>query len=184
MSLVTRIALLAYPRSFRDEYGTEWTRTVRDMRTYGGRSTTRVAVQVMVDVVRTAPRMRWERLMRPGSKPLTVVAVIAGTAGLSFVFPPLAVAVLLLAAGVVMQAGRHDRPITAELNAWSQRWHLWLVTCASFFLIGLGVLLTEGDQGLATTAWATLALSWVTGAVLGVIGLGLGATRFIKRRRT
>jgi hypothetical protein len=183
MSLLTRIAFLAYPPSFRDEYRTEWTRTVQDMRTHGGRSTTRVVLQVAVDVFRTAPRMRWENLMRPGSMQLTVVAAIAGTAGLIFVFPPLAVAVLVLAATVAIQAGRHDQPITTELTAWSARWHLWLVASAAFFFLGFGALLTEGDQGLTTAAWATWVLTWLTGAVLGGVGLGLGATRFVSRRR-
>jgi hypothetical protein len=121
--------------------------------------------------------------MRPGSTPLTVMAAIAGTAGLLFLFPPLAVAALVFTIIVAIQASRHDRPITAELNTWSARWHLWLTASASFLLIGLDALVADGDRDLTTAAWTVRVLSWLSGATVGVIGLGLGATRDIRQRR-
>lgn len=184
MNALTRIALLAYPRSFRDGYGTEWIRTVRDLRVHGGLSTAQLTSQVMVDVLRTAPRMRWESLMKSGKTLLTIMAVVAGAAGLVIGSSAVAVPVVALAAIVAIQAARHDQPIAAELNSMSARWYLWLAAGAAFFLVGFGALLTEVDGGLTTVAWATWMLSWLTGAIVGVVGLGLGANRAIAKRRT
>jgi hypothetical protein len=54
---------------------------------------------------------------------------------------------------------------------------------AGAFLLGLGVLAIDGDDELTSAAWATWMLSWATAAVLGVIGLGLGATRLLSNHR-
>lgn len=184
MSLLTRLALLAYPKSFRDSYGTEWTRTVEDLRVHRGLSATRVARYLVVDVLTTAPRMRWESLMSSGKTLLTIVAVIAGAVGLLIGSPAVAIPVIALVAIVALQASRHDQPIAAELTTWDARWYLWLAAAASFLLIGFGALLTEEAGGLSDVAWATWMLSWLTGAIVGAIGLGLGATRLFNRRRT
>lgn len=184
MSLLTRLALLAYPKSFRDSYGTEWTRTVEDLRVHRGLSATRVARCLVVDVLTTAPRMRWESLMSSGKTLLTIVAVIAGAVGLLIGSPAVAIPVIALVAIVALQASRHDQPIAAELTTWGARWYLWLAAAASFFLIGSAPSSPRRPGGLSDVAWATWMLSWLTGAIVGAIGLGLGATRLVNLRRT
>ena len=76
MNLLLRVALLAYPRSFRRRYGAEWTRTIADMRTHSHHSATRVGGTVVAEALTTAIRMRWENLMKTTKTLLTVIAAI------------------------------------------------------------------------------------------------------------
>lgn len=183
MNLLTRLALLAYPRSFRREYGTEWSRTVSDLQVHSGLSTARIIGHVLADLVATAPRMRWESTMGTIKTLLTIVAVIVGAAGLVIGSPALAVPVMALLAVVAIQASRHDQPISAEVTAWSARWYVWLAAGVGFFLVGFGALFAADDGELSSVAWATWMLSWLSGAIVVVIGLGLGATQLASHRR-
>lgn len=90
MKLLARMVLLAYPRSFRQDYGAEWTRTVNDLRVHRGLGTARIFARVLVDAFATAPRMRWENLVGPTKTILQIVAVIAGVLGLLIGSPAVA----------------------------------------------------------------------------------------------
>lgn len=92
--------------------------------------------------------------------------------------PAIAVPVIALAAIIVLQGRRRDRPIAAEINAWSTRWYLWIVAGAGLFAVGFLALLTNEDNELASWAWATWILSWLSGGIVAVIGLGLAANLY------
>ena len=82
MNLLVRVALLAYPRSFRRHYGTEWARTIADMRTHSHHSALRIGGTVVAEAFTTAIHMRWENLMRPTKTVLTVIAATITLAAL------------------------------------------------------------------------------------------------------
>jgi hypothetical protein len=183
MSLLLRVALLAYPRSFRRNYGTEWTRTIADMRTHSHHSALRVGGTVVAEAFTTAIHMRWENLMKPAKTVLTVIAAVIALAALMMGSEAIAVLLVAIIVLVGLQFAGKDRPITPADPSMTRRWYLWVAGAAGAFLLGLGVLaIAEEDGGLSEFAWATWMLSWTTAAVLGVIGLGLGATRVITHR--
>jgi hypothetical protein len=183
MNLLLRVALLAYPRSFRRHFGAEWTRTIVDMRTHSHHSATRVGGTVVVEALTTAIRMRWENLMKTTKTLLTVIAAIITLAALLVGSEAIAILVVAIVVLVGLQFAGKDRPITPSDPSVTRRWYLWIAGAAGAFLFGLGVVVaTEEDGGLSEIAWATWMLSWAAAAVLGVIGLGLGATRLITHR--
>jgi hypothetical protein len=183
MNLLVRVALLAYPRSFRRHYGTEWARTIADMRTHSHHSAIRVATTVVAEAFTTAIHMRWENLMKPTKTLLTIIAAIIALAALVVGSEAIAVVVVAIVVLVGLQFAGKDRPITPTDPSMTRRWYLWVAGAAGAFLLGLGVLaVAEEDGGLSEVAWATWMFSWATAAVLGAIGLGLGATRLITRR--
>lgn len=183
MNRLARLVLMAYPRSFRREFGTEWCRAVRDMRIHGGHGRARIARRVLGDALITAPRMRWENLMGTSKTALLIVAVIAGAAALMIGSPSVFVLLVAVAAIFAILARRHDRPIAAELTAWSERWYYWIALGALLFAVGFGALLTSEDNELSSAAWATWILSWLSGAVVAALGLALGVSRLLGRRR-
>lgn len=182
MNLLLRLALLAYPRSFRRQYGPEWTRTIADMRTHGHRSSLRVGRTVVSEVFTTAMHMRWENLMKPAK---TILTVIAATITLAAVFvgsETIAVLVIAVVVLVGLLFTGKDRSITPTDPSITHYWYLWVTGAACAFVLGLGVLAIDGDD-LTSAGWATWMLSWAAAAVLGVIGLGLGATRLLTSHR-
>ena len=183
MTLLARIALLAYPRSFRREYGTEWTRTVSDMRTHSGHSALRVGGTVIAETVTTAVHMRWENLMKPTKTALTVIAAVITAAALVVGSPAIAILVVAVVILIGLQFAGKDRPITPTDPSRTRRWYLWLAAAAGAFLVGLAVLAIDGDDELSSAAWATWMLSWASATVLGLIGVSLAATRLVITRR-
>lgn len=184
MSLLLRVALLAYPREFRRRYGTEWTRTIADMRTHGQQSSTRVAATVISETANTALRMRWEHLMPSARITLSVLAAVVMLVALMIGSPAIAVLVVAIVILVGLQFAGKDRPITPSDPSVTRRWWTWLATAAAAFLVGIAVIaIAEEDGGLSSAAWAIWMISWVAAAVLAAIGLGLGATRLVLTRR-
>jgi hypothetical protein len=184
MNLLVRVALLAYPRSFRRHYGTEWAQTIADMRTHSHQSPLRVGGTVVVEAFTTAVHMRWENLMKPTKTVLTVIAATITLAALMVGSEAIAVLAIAIVVLVGLQFAGKDRPITPTDPSITRRWYLWMAGAAGAFLLGVGVVaITEEDGGLSELAWATWMLSWATAAVLGVIGLGLGATRLVTNHR-
>lgn len=184
MTWMARLVLMAYPRSFRREFGAEWCRTVEDMRIHGRHSRVRLVARVLSDALVTAPRMRWENMMGTIKTALVVAAVVLAAAALMIGSPSMFVLILALFAIGVLLARRNERPIASEFTAWSARWYYWIAAGAALFAIGFGALLTNEDNELSSAAWATWILSWLSGAVVAAIGLALGATRLISQRRT
>ena len=182
MNLLVRVALLAYPRSFRREYGTEWTRTIADMRTHGHHHAGRVSGTVIAEALTTAVQMRWENLMKPTKTLLTVIAATVALAALVMGSEAIAVLVVALVVLVGLQFAGKDRPIAPTDPSITRHWYLWMAGAASAFLIGLGVLAVDGDD-LTSAGWTTWMLSWAGAAILGFVGLGLGATRLVTNNR-
>jgi len=182
MNLLVRVALLAYPRSFRHQYGAEWTRTIADMHTHSHHSALRVGGTVVTEAFTTAVHMRWENLMKPTKTALTVIAATITLAALVVESEAIAILAIAIVVLVGLQFAGKDRPITPTDPSMTRRWYFWMAGAACAFLLGLGVLAVDGDD-LTSAGWATWMLSWAAAAVLGVIGLGLGATRLVTNHR-
>lgn len=183
MNALARVALLAYPRQFRRQYGHEWARTINDLRVHHGLSTTRIAAKVVTEAATVALRMRWENLMPAARAIVTMVALIATLAAFVVGSPAIAVIVVaLVVLGALQFAGR-DRPIALTDPSITRRWWLWLAGSAAAFLIGVAVVAIDGDDDLATAAWATWLVSWAAAVLLAAVGVGLAATRLVVTRR-
>ena len=183
MSRLARLLLLAYPRSFRREFGDEWLRTVDDLRTHGGRGGLAIAGRLAVDTCLTASRLRWESSMPTLRSTLVVLGTVLLLFGLVLgagiiVFPVAVVLAVLFAAST-----SHDRPIAAEAVAWGRHWYAWMIGAVACFLLGGSMLFTADDGELSSIAWPVWILSWLAAATLAVIGLGLGLTRIVYHRR-
>lgn len=182
MNGLARLALLAYPRAFRRRFGPEYLRTVADLHTHSPRRRARVALRLVREAVTVAPAMRWANLLEPTRTVLTIVAAVAVVVALlvgSEATAALAAALLVLAA--LSFAGR-DRPIAPTDPSMTRRWYWWLAAAAGAFLVGLGVVAIDGDDQLSEAAWATWMISWAIGAVLAIVGVGLGTARLITHR--
>jgi hypothetical protein len=182
VSHLLRVALLAYPRQFRRHYGTEWARTLVDLHVHSGHSTPRVAVTVVGEVFTTAVRMRWENLMATTKRALMVI--IGALALVALMMGSTAIILLIgaLVALIGLQVAGKDRPIAADKSLTTDRWYLWLAGAAVAVAVGFGALATSTDGELNSAQWATWMISWAGAAVLGVIGLSLGARRLITNR--
>lgn len=184
MNRLARLTLLAYPRSFRRDFGADYLQAATDLDTHGQHSRLRVAGRLAGDVLTTATAMRWEHLMKPGKLIVTVVVAVAAAFGLLLGAPMVALPMLAILAVLAISARRHDQPIATEATAWSQRWYLWLAVAAGMFLLGLAVLAADGDGELSSPVWAVWNLTWLAAAVIATVGLGLDATRLVNHRRT
>lgn len=183
MARWTRVALLTYPREFRGEQGTEWVRTVRDLRVHGGLSRAQVAGVVAGDLLMTAPRMRWEYL-RGATK--LVLGVAIGSVGLvALVMGSTAITLLLVSLSllVALQSAGQDRPIGPAPQALVQRWYVWFAGAAVAFAVGSIPVLADGDDELNSAQWLVWVLSWAVGSVLVIIGLSLGVKHLVVTRR-
>ncbi len=179
MNLLVRVALLAYPRSFRRHYGTEWTRTIADMRNHSHHSSVRVAGAVVAEAFTTALHMRWENLMKPTKTVLTVIAATIALAALAMGSEAIAVLVVAIVVLAGLQFAGKDRPITPTDRSITRRWYVWLAGSLGLYLLGfvfLAFWLTE-------IGWAIWMLSWAAATVVGLTGLGLGATRLVSNHR-
>jgi hypothetical protein len=180
-TFVWRCVLRAYPRSFRDQYGREMTRTLRDMRRYGGISRSRLAGALARDVALTAPRLRMEALMAR-SKILGVVAIaalsaLAVVAGATRFVVVIAALVALLA----VLAHRHDRPITTAVRSV----HWWRWGAGGLAILGT-LILAEGagpDFDWLPGAWHLMWFLALMGLALLAIGVVLGVANLVTRIR-
>jgi hypothetical protein len=180
MNLLVRVALLAYPRSFRRHYGTEWVRTVADLQTYGHRSSLRVAGTVIIDALTIALRMRWDNLKTPNKIALSVVAASLALAAAATGSEATAIFVLAIIALLGLQLAGKDRPIAAHDPSITRGWYIWLAAAVALFMFGfmfLAFWLTE-------IGWAIWMLSWAAATVVGLLGLGLGVTHLFMSRRS
>jgi hypothetical protein len=122
--------------------------------------------------------------MPPVKIVFSVITAVVALAALVIGSPAIIAVLVALAAMTALQFAGNDRPIAPTRQSTAQRWYLWLGAGGGLFLVGIAVVAIDGDdEDLSSVAWMTWLLSWVTGAVLIVVGLGLGATRFIANRR-
>ncbi|MGI9615927.1 MAG: hypothetical protein ACR2QO_23640 [Acidimicrobiales bacterium] len=184
MKRIARLTLLAYPRTFRREFGADYLETVDDLRHHGHHSTARIIHRLFADALTTAPTMRWDNFMNTTKIGLATVVAVGAAFGVLIGAPIVAFPLIALLAVLVLAARRHDRPIAAEAMEWAGYWPRWLAAAAGLFLLGAAMLFTAEDGNLTTIAWATWILSWLAAAIVAVVGLGLGATRLVQHRRT
>jgi hypothetical protein len=180
MNLLVRVALLAYPRSFRRHYGAEWARTIADLQTYSHRSGLRVAGTVISDALTIAFRMRWDNLTTRSKTMLSVVAATLALAAAAMGSEAVAIFVLAIVALLGLQLAGKDRPIAAHDPSITRRWYIWLAAAVGLYLLGfvfLAFWLTE-------VGWAIWMLSWAAATVVGLLGLGLGAAHLFVSRRS
>lgn len=181
---VSRLVLVAYPKSFRRAYGDEVARSVDDLRRHDHVRGLRLWARLAGDVARTAPRMRLESLMsRSHAKPiaiagLLVIAVMAAAIG-SPVFLLLIAAVAGLLFLLTRSAGR---PIATDAGL-THHWYRWLVAGAASFAAGFGILVVDGPE-LSEIGWTVWMLTFAGGVVLVLFGLVLGGSRLLARTRT
>ena len=174
-----RLVLLAYPRSFRREFGEDLVQSIADMRRHGGLSRFGVFGRVGIDVVRTAPRMRLESLMK-NHKPLAVAAVLSvGLFAALVGSPSFYLMIVCIAAVLVIVARTGDRPITGD-PAHGAHWYRWLGAGAVSFAVGVGAAVIDGPD-FSEAGWTIWAFSWAVAIVLAVYGLVLASTRYLHR---
>jgi hypothetical protein len=166
-----RLVLLAYPASFRREYGGEMEQLLIDRDRHDGRGAGRIMLGEILDAVCIAPRLRWETPMNR----VVIIAVIAAVAiaallaGAALALIPLAV--VALAAWYL--GGRSIRPIAPAYS--SRRWVWWLL--AGGVSIGIGVAIPQIDGGeLSSLWWSVMAVAVVGGIVMAVIGILLAVS--------
>lgn len=177
---ICKWSLVAYPASFRREYGRAWTRHIDDLHRHARISTPRLVVRVATDVALTAPKMRLETLMGTTRKTVIAVAALLVLAGLALLSPAVAIPVAVVAGLVVVRARRHDRPIAGEVTHMTRGWYLWLAAGAILFGVGYTTLAVAGEDA-STAVWATWVLSWLFAAIAAAVGVALGATRLARR---
>jgi hypothetical protein len=183
MNRLARLTLLAYPTSFRHDFGDDYLQTVQDMRAHGGHSTAGIAARLVSDAVVTAPAMRWEHTMTTAKTIVIAAIAVAAAFGIIIGAPFVALPMIVVLGALVVAARRHDRPIATETAAWATRWYAWLIAAGGLLLLGVAMLATSTDGELTSIAWATWMLSWIAAGVAAIVGLGLGATRLTKHRR-
>ncbi len=180
-----RLALLAFPRSFRREFGEDYLQTVADLRRHSGVGGRPLALRIAFDVLRTAPAMRMETAMSKSNfKPIALTAVLAiGLFAVVAGSPAFGLAVgaafgLLVLLALFARAG--NRPIVAE-HRHAAHWYGWVAAGACSFALGFGVLAVDGPE-LSSVGWTVTMLSWATGVVLVVFGLVLVIGRLLNER--
>ena len=183
MKRVARLALLAYPRSFRRDFGDQYLQLVDDLRDHRGHGRSRVLARLLTDTLLTAPAMRWEHLMHSGRIVLPVIAAVVAAFAVLIGAPIVAQALVALFAALAIAAHRHDQPIATEAADWGRRWYAWLLTAGALAMVGFAALSTHDDGDLSTVAWATWILSWLAAGIVGIVGVGLGAMHLRRHRR-
>ncbi len=174
-----RLVLLAYPRSFRREFGEDVAQSMGDMRRHGGMSRLGLFGRVGIDVVRTAPRMRLESLMK-NHKPIAVSAVLSiGLLAALVGSPGFYLMVACLAVVLVIVARTGDRPVTGD-PAQTGHWYRWVGAGAVSFAVGVIAAVIDGPN-FSELGWTIWALSWAVAIVLAVYGLVLASTRYLHR---
>ncbi len=164
---ILRLALLAYPPSFRKGYGDEMARCVRDLRDHGGMSRGRLGLHVAADVLLTAPRMRLETLM---TRTIVVTATIAAAVALSLMFSPVALVLVPALLMLAVLGRRHDLPIAPD-GSGQPRWRVHMLRGVAALGVAGVVLLINGGGELSEPLWAIWALSFVAGLSMLVLGL-------------
>ena len=183
MTRLARATLLAYPRSFRDQFGADYLQAAADLRRHAHHSQLRVAWRLVGDAATTAPALRWEESMRSTKTVAAVALLIAGAVGLLLGGPLLAIALLVVAVSLALSAARHERPIAVEAQAWGRRWYLWLAAAGGLLGLGVAALLTSSDDELSSPAWLVWFFSWTSAGVVAAVGVALGVHRAIGLRR-
>jgi hypothetical protein len=166
-----RLVLLAYPASFRREYGSEMEQLLIDRHRHDGSAAGRIVLREILDAVQTAPRMRWETPMNR-----VVIIAVAATVAIASLLAGGALALIPIATTALaawLLWGRSLQPIAPARS--SRRWLWWLI--AGGVSIGTGVAIPQIDGGeLNSLWWTVMAISVVGGIVMAVIGVLLAVS--------
>jgi hypothetical protein len=161
-----RLVLLAYPASFRREYGTEMEQLLLDQHRHGGPAAGRIVIREILDAVRTAPRLRWETPMNR-----VVIIAVAAAVAIASLLAGGALALIPIAATVVAAwflSGRSLQPIAPARS--SRRWLSWLLAGGVSIAIGVAIPQIDGGE-LNSVWWSVMAITVVGGIVMAVIGV-------------
>jgi hypothetical protein len=163
-----RFVLRAYPARFRHEYGDAMRQVVRDQLVHDHRSAMRILAGELIDVARTAPRMRWE-------SPMTrvVLILLGATAAIAAVIATGPLSLVLIAAvvalGLLLRAGR-DREVEAVLR--DRRWMPW--AAVAIVTLGAAVVIAQlADGELSEVWWTVMALCLLVGIATAVVALSV-----------
>jgi hypothetical protein len=179
-----RLVLLAYPRSFRREYGDEITRTIDDLRHHRGVRGWRLGLRVTGDLLAAAPRLRLESSMtKTRALPVLVgVALVALSAAAAMVLGAVVVFVVpvVLVGLAIALTVRHDRPLATE-PASSNRWAAWAAGGGAAILASLAIARAAGEDA-SEPIWVLWAMTTLAGLTMSTIALVTGTGRFARRR--
>ena len=115
--------------------------------------------------------------------PVTVIAATIALVALMMGSTAIPLLVVALVALVGLQFAGKDRPLARRDPSTARPWYVWLAGSAAVFLVGLVTVASDGDGELSNVVWTTWMLSWAAAVVLGLVGLGLGATRLVVGNR-
>ena len=182
---IDRLVLLAYPRSFRRDFGDEITRTIEDLRRHRGVRGWRLALRITGDVIATAPRLRLESAMSRTRVPpaLIVFALVAVVAAMSMAFGAVAVFLvpLVVVGAAIILATRHDRPLATDPTE-SNRWAAWAAGGVGAMAIAITIAQVAGEDA-SEPVWVLWAVSTLAGLTMLSIALVTGTNR-LRHRRT
>ena len=120
--------------------------------------------------------------MAPAKTALMVIVGVVAVVALTMGSEAIALFVIAVVALMVLQFAGRGRPVAPNNSSATRRWYLWLAGAGAAFLSGFVALAINGDDDLSEPAWVIWMISWAAAALLGAIGLTLGATRLITNR--
>jgi hypothetical protein len=169
MITLYRLALHLYPKAFRAGYGDAMVQHLLDERRAGRR----VALHVVLDLARTAPRMRLEIVMARRHPVLLIVASALGALVLIARLGPIGLVAIAVLLGVsVSRQHRGKAPLVR-----TDRWPIWLGAGVAVLAAAItgAVVNGEFDSEVVWTGWMIIVGAGVCLAITGVV---LGGLRF------
>ena len=184
---VYRALVRLYPRSFRDEYGTDMGQLFEDQ--CRDESTFRVWLRCMADLAVTVPARHFEarvhHRMNDGAVAILFVAVSVCAAalavlgprnlGVRYVSTAIAVSAALLAV-VAWRAARSPSPVLPMMSRW------WQLLVAGGATLAILIAVTTATGPVSDPLWAPLMLTFLAAITVAVAGLVLGVAHFASHR--
>lgn len=167
-AVIYRMALRAYPRAFRHDYGPALLQNLQDRCRFGGEAGWRALARELTDVARTAPRMRGDSPMfRFGA---AAVAVIL-SAFVALAVSPIAVVAVGVATAATLFGSRSREQETGDV---AHRPSLpWAVAAAAALAGAIAIPATDGGE-LSEPLWLAMAM-------LALVSAGLAAMAVSRR---
>lgn len=179
MSRAFRTLLLAYPKAFREEYGSDMAQLFADRRRIDGEGALRAWSRETLDAVRTGPRLRLEHSMTRNL--VLIVSAVAIFA--SVVLGTMVGLLVAVGLGALWFLVWRDRPV----GTWrASGWWRWYAAAAASTVLLFAVLAVDADDDgeLTTVGWTVAYLSGNAAICLAAIGTVLGAVQLVRRLRT
>jgi hypothetical protein len=160
-----RVALHVYPRTFRRDYETALLQTVRDRCRFGGERMGRVVLGELVDVARSAVRMRGES---PMTRFVFTVAALVASVIAALAAGPMAVVLVIAAVIAVLVGMRGSLPTERGLSR--RRPLRWFAAAAAATTAGFAIPVVDGGE-LSEPWWSVMAVLVVAGVACAVTGV-------------